>query len=83
MTEWITSGGQRWEPIPNKQINVLKALIIGLKARFPTLKYLSGHEEAQPEKDDPGPAFDKHFNTLLRGTGLKSRGPAPTKNRKV
>ena len=81
LEEWVSFGGQRWEPYTIKQINVLKALITGLKARFPSIKYLSGHEEAQPEKLDPGPAFDDHYKRILNSTGFRTKGPIPTKNR--
>ena len=67
-----------WEPYPAAQITALGNLIKELKGKYPTLKYISGHEDNSGPKNDPGPMFDPHWNKF----GLeRGRATASVKNR--
>ena len=74
----VVPGDLSWEPYPAAQISALKSLIGQLKAKYPTLEYVCGHEDYSSTKVDPGPLFDSYYDTL----GLKRGKYEPSrKNR--
>ena len=67
-----------WDPYPGQQIKSMVELVEQLKYNYPTIQYISGHEDNSASKSDPGPLFDPHWDKF----GLE-RGPNPAsvKNR--
>lgn len=56
-----------WESFSPEQYVSLRRLVAPLRERFPTMRYVLGHEDVTFQKTDPGPAFDW---SELRGFGL-------------
>lgn len=89
--EWYRSDRQRMEePYGEAQIEALLALIAALRARFPALQWIAGHEDLDreripasddpsllvPRKLDPGPLFP--WERVLAESGLRRwRHPEP------
>ena len=78
--EWVRLHGGvygTWEPYTTAQENTLVALVSELKAKYPTIEYINGHEDNAAQKYDPGPLFNWNLSFGL------TRGPkaASTKNR--
>jgi hypothetical protein len=78
--EWVKlASGQygTWEPYTAAQESTLVALVSELKAKYPTVTYINGHEDNSAQKYDPGPLFNWNLPFGL------TRGPeaASTKNR--
>ena len=77
--EWVKlASGQygTWEPYTAAQESTLVALVSELKAKYPTIAYINGHEDNAAQKYDPGPMFNWNLPFgLTRGPN-----PASTKN---
>lgn len=56
-----------WESFSAPQYDSLRSLAAPLRERFPTMRFVTGHEDVTHRKTDPGPAFDWN---VLRGFGL-------------
>lgn len=56
---FIDAKGVAWEPYPNTQINAVIAATKVIVSQFPaiTRAQVTGHENIQSNKSDPGPAF--------------------------
>lgn len=82
--DWFDSRHQAMnEPYPPAQIAALKALLAQLRAEFPALRRIAGHEDLDtarvpasddpalevPRKRDPGPRFP--WDDVLADTGLE------------
>jgi N-acetylmuramoyl-L-alanine amidase len=82
--DWHHSGRQAMsEPYPDAQIAALLALLAHLRAEFPTLRWIAGHEDLDRElipasddavlrvrrKLDPGPMFP--WDRVLAESGLE------------
>lgn len=56
-----SGGSTYWEPFTDAQYVALSRLLVDLVRRFPTIKFVTGHEHVaipRGRKPDPGPAFD-------------------------
>jgi N-acetylmuramoyl-L-alanine amidase len=86
---WHSARQTMTEPYPPAQIAALRALLARLRAEFPRLRDIAGHEDLDlarlpatddparevPRKLDPGPLFP--WNVVLEGSGLNRLPPRP------
>ena len=87
---WLARDAQRMdEPYPDVQIDALIALLNGLSVRYPSLRFIEGHEDLDTateaasddpavqvqRKLDPGPRFP--WSRVLAAVALR-RGELPT-----
>lgn len=87
---WLDSRHQAMaEPYPDAQLDALEALLRHLRAAFPNLRRIAGHEELDtdevPATDDPAlrvrrkrdPGVMFPWDRVLAATGFGSRGNGP------